>query len=247
MTDYKELITQIEAAKMPKHIGIIMDGNGRWARRHNTTRLNGHKQGANAVREVVEASVEIGLSYLTIYAFSTENWRRPQVEVHGLLRLIMDTLLKEIDELSKNNIVVRFIGSRKGLEDKYYGKITSTCEKSWGNTGLNLNVAMNYGGRQEIIEMIERLTTDIESGDLDIKNLSEKIIGKYLYTADMPDPDLLIRTSGELRLSNFLVWQSAYSELWFTETLWPDFNRVEFIKAILDYQKRKRRFGASEE
>ncbi|MBW6515333.1 MAG: isoprenyl transferase [Candidatus Cloacimonetes bacterium] len=246
MEKYKELLALVNQDKLPEHIGIIMDGNGRWARRHNTTRLNGHKHGANAVREVVESSVEIGLHYLTIYAFSTENWRRPKTEVHGLLKLIMDTLLKEIDELAKNNIVVRFIGSKKGLDEKYYHKITRTCKKSWDNTGLNLNVAMNYGGRQELVEMAQKMLKDHQKGLLKEEEIDDKLLRKYLYTGDMPDPDLLIRTSGELRLSNFLIWQSAYAELWFTETLWPDFNRVEFIKAILDYQKRKRRFGASE-
>lgn len=245
MKDYKELMAQVNRDTIPEHIGIIMDGNGRWARRNNTTRLNGHRQGANAVRQVVEASVEIGLRYLTIYAFSTENWRRSKREVHGLLRLIMDTLLKEIDELAKNNIIVRFIGSSKGLEPSYYDKIRETCSKSWQNTGLNLNVAMNYGGRQEIIEMIEKLLADNKKGALKGKEINEDLIRQYLYTGSMPDPDLLIRTSGELRLSNFLIWQSAYSELWFTETLWPDFNKAEFIEAILDYQKRQRRFGAA--
>ncbi len=247
MTEYKDLIARLDQQRMPEHIGIIMDGNGRWARRHKTSRLNGHRQGAKAVREVVEASVEIGLPYLTIYAFSTENWRRSKNEVHGLLKLIMDTLLKEIDELSKNNIVVKFIGSRKGLDEKYYRKIKETCSKSWKNTGLNLNVAMNYGGRQEISEMIEKLLIEAQKGKVEAGSIDEKTISRYLYTENMPDPDLLIRTSGEFRLSNFLIWQSAYSELWFTETLWPDFNRMEFIRAILDYQKRQRRFGAVEE
>jgi undecaprenyl diphosphate synthase len=247
MADYKSLIEQLDKKKMPAHIGIIMDGNGRWAKRNNTTRLNGHRKGANAVREVVEASVEIGLPYLTIYAFSTENWRRPQTEVHGLLRLIMDTLLKEIDELSQNNIVVRFIGSKKGLDSKYYEKIASTCRKSWDNTGLHLNVAMNYGGRQELIEAMEKILTDLRNGTLLPEEIKEETISKYLYTDNIPDPDLMIRTSGELRLSNFMIWQSAYAELWFTETLWPDFTRTEFIQAILNYQKRKRRFGAAEE
>jgi undecaprenyl diphosphate synthase len=245
MDTYKDLLTKIEKLRLPQHIGVIMDGNGRWAKRNNTTRLNGHKRGANAVREIVEASVELGLNFLTIYAFSTENWRRPKTEVHGLLRLIMDTLIKEIDELSSNNILVRFIGSKKGLEPRYYEKISKTCAKSWNNTGLNLNVAMNYGGRQEIVEMIEKLLNDVQKGVIKSEDIEQDLIRKYLYTGDMPDPDLLIRTSGELRLSNFLIWQSAYAELWFTETLWPDFTRVEFLKAILDYQKRKRRFGAS--
>src|SRR5690554_5291982 len=245
MDKYRDLLAEIDKERLPRHIGVIMDGNGRWAKRNNTTRLNGHKRGANAVREIVEASVEIGLNYLTIYAFSTENWRRPKTEVHGLLRLIMDTLIKEIDELSSNNTLVRFIGSNKGLDPKYYEKISKTCEKSWNNTGLNLNVAMNYGGRQEIVEAFGKLYKDLQNGIVKSGKIEQDLIRKYLYTGDMPDPDLLIRTSGELRLSNLLIWQSAYAELWFTEPLWPDFNREEFVQAILNYQKRKRRFGAS--
>lgn len=242
--DYKDMILQLERDKLPRHIGIIMDGNGRWARKNKTTRLKGHKTGSRAVREVVEASVEIGVEYLTIYAFSTENWRRSKTEVHGLLKLIMNTLMEEIDELAKNNIVVRFIGSKQGLDEDYYHKIDQNCQKSWSNSGLNLNVAMNYGGRHEIVEACKRMMEDQEKGVLSSAEISRDTIEKYLYTAGMPDPDLIIRTSGEKRLSNFLVWQSAYCELWFTDTLWPDFNRNEYVQAILDYQKRQRRFGA---
>jgi len=242
--NYKEMITYVDKAKLPKHIGVIMDGNGRWARKHNTTRLNGHKQGARAVREVVEASVEIGVEYLTVYAFSTENWRRSKQEVHGLLKLIMNTLMKEIDELAQNNVLVRFIGSKQGLSEDYYNKIIDTCRKSWDNTGLNLNVAMNYGGRVEIVEAIRRIVDDTATGKIALDDIDLALIPQYLTTEKIPDPDLLIRTSGEYRLSNFLIWQAAYAELWFTETLWPDFNRTEFIQAVLDYQKRQRRFGA---
>jgi undecaprenyl diphosphate synthase len=242
--DYKQMILEIEKEKLPRHIGIIMDGNGRWARKNKTTRLHGHKSGSKAVREVVEASVEIGLEYLTIYAFSTENWRRSKSEVHGLLKLIMNTLMEEIDELASNNIVVKFIGSKKGLDEDYYRKIDQNCRKSWGNTGLNLNVAMNYGGRQELVEAFSSIMADCQKGDISSADVKAELIEKYLYTSGIPDPDLIIRTSGEKRLSNFLIWQSAYCELWFTDTLWPDFSRAEFVQAIIDYQKRQRRFGA---
>ncbi len=245
MMNYKELIAKLDRNSLPNHIGVIMDGNGRWAKKNNTTRLNGHKKGAGAVREIVEASVEVGLEYLTIYAFSTENWRRSKQEVHGLLKLIMNTLMQEIDELTKNNIVVKFIGSPKGLSQSYYDQIVENCRKSWNNTGLNLNVAMNYGGRQEIVEAVQKLVSDYSINKFQAEDIDRSLIQKYLYTDNIPDPDLLIRTSGELRLSNFLIWQSAYSELWFTETLWPDFNRQEFVQAILDYQMRQRRFGAA--
>ncbi len=241
---YKDLLAKVDKDKLPQHIGIIMDGNGRWAKRNNTSRLNGHKHGSNAVREVIESSAEIGLNHLTLYAFSTENWRRSKTEVHGLLKLIISTLNKEIDELVKNNIIVRFIGSKKGLTEKYYQEVVDNCKKSWSNTGLHLNIAMNYGGRQEIVDAVEQISEDILSGKINQKDISQDLITRYLYTHDIPEPDLLIRTSGEYRLSNFLIWQSAYSELWFTETLWPDFKKTEFLQAVLDYQKRQRRFGA---
>ena len=241
---YKELIKNIDFNRMPKHIAIIMDGNGRWAKQHNQKRVFGHKKGVETVRQIVEASGEIGLDYLTIYAFSTENWRRSKDEVNYLLKLILDSLLKEIDELIKNNVVIRFIGTEEKLPGNYNQKVYETCKKSWNNTGLNLNVAMNYGGRREIIEAIKKIGAEIKSGQLDVDEISEKMFSNYLYTANMPDPDLLIRTSGELGLSDYLVWQTAYSEFWFTDKLWPDFSKEDYINAILDYQARNRRFGA---
>ena len=242
--DYKNFIEQIEKNTLPKHIAIIMDGNGRWAKRHKTKRLNGHKEGVKSVRDIVEISVEIGLEYLTIYAFSTENWRRSKTEVNYLLKLIMDSLVNEIEELTKNNVVIRFIGSKEHLSKSYNKKVIETCKKSWSNDGLHLNVAMNYGGRQEIIDAANDIISDIKTGKIKDLKIDEELINNYLYTAGMPDPDLLIRTSGERRLSNFLVWQSVYSELYITKTLWPDFKRIEFLEAIIDYQKRSRRFGA---
>ncbi len=240
--NYKDLIKKLYKSKMPRHIAIIMDGNGRWAKKHKTKRINGHKEGVKAVRRIVETAVEAGVEYLTIYAFSTENWGRSKTEVSYLLKLIMDSLVKEINELIKNNVNIRFIGSREKLEESYNKRVMETCKKSWENTGLHLNVAMNYGGRKELLDAFTAILADIHSGKLDAE-ITEKIVNNYLYTTGMPEVDLVIRTSGEERLSNFLIWQSAYAEFWFTQTLWPDFNREEFIQAMLDFQQRKRRFG----
>ncbi len=240
--NYKEMIAKLDKSKMPRHIAIIMDGNGRWAKKHKTKRINGHKEGVKAVRRIVETAVEAGAEYLTIYAFSTENWRRSKTEVSYLLKLIMDSLVKEIDELIKNNVNIRFIGSKEKLDESYNKRVMETCKKSWKNTGLHLNVAMNYGGRKELLDAFNSILADVCLGKLDTE-ITEKIVSDYLYTAGMPEVDLVIRTSGEERLSNFLIWQSAYAEFWFTQTLWPDFSREEFIQAMLDFQQRKRRFG----
>ncbi|MCL2063240.1 MAG: isoprenyl transferase [Candidatus Cloacimonetes bacterium] len=243
MTRFEKLKSQIDPKKLPNHIAVIMDGNGRWAKKKGAGRLYGHKNGVESVRAIVEASVEIGLKYLTIYAFSTENWSRPEDEVKGLLKLILDSLVNEIDQMSKNNIVVRFIGSNDNLSLEYQKKIQDECKKSWNNTGLNFNIAMNYGGRLELIDAIKEMMPEIISGDINKDNLDEKIFEKYLYTSDIPDPDFMVRTSGEKRLSNFLIWQSAYTELYFTDILWPDFKKEAFLEAILDFQNRNRRFG----
>ena len=239
---YKDLINHIDKKKMPKHIGIIMDGNGRWAKAQNKSRIKGHYEGVNTVREIVEISGEIGLEFLTIYAFSTENWNRPKLEVRALFKLLMDSLLKEVDNLHKNNVNLHFIGTTEHLEKGFLKKINDISKKTWSNTGLYFNIALNYGGRKEIIEGINNLINDKISGRFETE-VTEEIFSDYLYTANQPDPDLIIRTSGEQRLSNFLVWQSAYSEFWFTKTFWPDFGKTDFIDAIIDYQKRKRRFG----
>jgi len=242
-TDFDSLKKQIVPDKLPKHVAVIMDGNGRWAKKQGAGRLYGHKNGVESVRAIVEASVEIGLKYLTIYAFSTENWSRPEDEVKGLLKLILDSLVNEIDQMSQNNIVVRFLGTNKNLAPEYQEKIHQECKKSWNNTGLNFNIAMNYGGRLEILEAVKKIMPLIKSGEITEDNLCDKDIEQYLYTAGMPDPDLMIRTSGEMRLSNYLIWQSAYTELYFTDILWPDFKKEAFLNAILDFQKRNRRFG----
>ena len=243
MTKINKIKSEIDPGKLPNHVAVIMDGNGRWAKQKGAGRLYGHKNGVESVRAIVETSVEIGLKYLTIYAFSTENWSRPDEEVKGLLKLILDSLVDEIDQMSKNNIVVRFIGSEHNLSMDYKTKILKECQKSWNNTGLNFNIAMNYGGRWELLDAIKAMMPEIISGKINAENIDENIFEKYLYTAGMPDPDFMIRTSGEKRLSNYLIWQSAYTELYFTDILWPDFKKEAFLEAILDFQNRNRRFG----
>ncbi|MEA1972083.1 MAG: isoprenyl transferase [Candidatus Cloacimonadota bacterium] len=240
--DYKKMIENIDKDKMPKHIGVIMDGNGRWAKAKKKSRIKGHYEGVNTVRKIVEVAGEIGLEYMTIYAFSTENWNRPKLEVKALFKLLMDSLLKEVDNLHKNNVNMHFIGTAEHLEKGFLQKVNKISKKTWNNTGLYFNIALNYGGRKEIIEGINRLIEDKISQKIN-EEITEEDFSKYLYTANQPDPDLIIRTSGEQRLSNFLVWQSAYSEFWFTKIYWPDFDKANFLEAILDYQKRKRRFG----
>jgi len=243
MQNFNTLKAQLKSDRLPAHIAVIMDGNGRWAKRKGATRLFGHKNGVESVRAIVEASVEIGLKNLTIYAFSTENWSRPEDEVNGLLKLILDSLIDEIEQMSKNNIVVRFIGSNQNLSPQYQQKILQECKKSWQNTGLHFFIAMNYGGRFEIIEGVKKIVDNCAKGVINASDINEKMFEQYLYTGGVPDPDLLIRTSGEKRLSNFLVWQSAYTELYFTDVLWPDFTKECFLEAIIDFQKRDRRYG----
>lgn len=234
---YKELLKDLDKTRLPRHIGIIMDGNGRWAKKRLSPRIIGHREGAKAIRQVVELGVELGLELLTFYAFSTENWNRPADEVQGLLKLLREHLLKEIPELNQQNIFVDFIGSAQGLEADYLKEIHALAAQTHQNTGMKVNIAFNYGGRLEIIEAIKKLSLP------QIAELNPQNFGEYLYTAGQPDPDLIIRTSGEYRLSNFLTWQSAYSEIYITKVLWPDFNKVEFCKALIDFQNRTRRFG----
>ncbi|MCB5263122.1 MAG: di-trans,poly-cis-decaprenylcistransferase [Candidatus Cloacimonetes bacterium] len=235
--DYKKLLPSLDMSRLPRHVGIIMDGNGRWAKQHSRPRLYGHREGAKSIRQVVELGVELGLKYLTFYAFSTENWNRPEDEVKGLLKLLKEKLIKEIPELNEQNIYVQFIGSEINLEAEYLAEIRAVAAKTHQNTGMVVNIAFNYGGRLEIIEAIKKLKPE------DVNSLGPDNFGQYLWTKGQPDPDLIIRSSGEKRLSNFLLWQSAYSEIYITETLWPDFGKVEMIKALQDYQSRNRRYG----
>jgi undecaprenyl diphosphate synthase len=238
----QDKLSELDLQNLPNHVAVIMDGNGRWAKKHHKKRIFGHQEGVKAIRKIVEISGQIGLQYLTLYAFSTENWGRSKTEVSYLLKLIMDSLLREIDELIRSNVNIRFIGSERKLNDNYQKQVYETCRRSWENDGLHLNIAMNYGGRQELLEAFGKIYDKIKSGTIS-SPIDEKMIEQHLYTAGMPQVDLIIRTSGEERLSNFLLWQSAYAELWFTRTLWPDFDKTDFLQALIDYQSRKRRFG----
>jgi undecaprenyl diphosphate synthase len=243
---YKDLLPNIDPARLPLHIGIIMDGNGRWAAKRHQPRIYGHRAGRKAVRQVVELAVELNLQYLTFYAFSTENWNRPEDEVKSLLKMLKEQLLKEIPELNEKNIFVQFIGSEEHLDPQYLSDIRKVAAMTQQNTGLKVNIAFNYGGRTEIIEGIKKLCFSAENDPTLLDKLDAVNFAQYLYTAGQPDPDLIIRTSGESRLSNFLLWQSAYSEIYITNTLWPDFDKIEMIKALQDFQGRKRRFGGLE-
>jgi undecaprenyl diphosphate synthase len=219
-----------------------MDGNGRWARERNLPRLAGHRAGAKAVKRTVEIAAEIGIEYLTLYTFSVENWQRPEVEVKGLLELIEHQLREEIDELHKNNVRLRVVGRLGEMPLSLQKAFQEAIKLTESNTGLNLNVALNYGGRTEIIDAINQLIKRVLEGK-ERTSIDTATFAKYLYTKDMPDPELLIRTSGELRVSNFLLWQIAYTEIWVTPVLWPEFSREDFLQAIYDFQNRERRFG----
>ncbi len=243
MKQYQKLMQELDKARLPRHVGIIMDGNGRWAKKRGRPRLYGHNAGAKSIREVVELGVELGLEYLTFYAFSTENWSRPEDEVRGLLKMLRERLIKEIPELNKQNIYVQFIGGEENLTPDYMDEIKRVAALTHTNTGMVVNIAFNYGGRYEIIEGIKKLYSQAKDKPELVQELSPESFGDYLYTSGQPDPDLIIRTSGEMRLSNFLLWQSAYSEIYITPVLWPDFDKSEMVKALIDFQKRGRRFG----
>ena len=239
----EELKSQVElAGNLPCHIAIIMDGNGRWARSRKLPRIAGHKEGVNSVREITRACGEMGIGYLTLYTFSQENWRRPRMEVSALMNLLVETIRREIDELMENNVRLHVIGRMEELPEKPRVEMEQGIRRTAENNGLNLVLALNYGGRIEILDAVTRLCQEQENG-LDFSELTEQIFEKYLYTKGMPDPDMVIRTSGESRVSNFLLWQMAYSEIIITSTLWPAFRRKELYEAILDFQSRERRFG----
>ncbi len=244
--NYHKLLPQLDQNRLPAHVGIIMDGNGRWAAKKRRSRMYGHRAGAKAVRQVVELGVELKLGYITFYAFSTENWSRPDEEVQGLLKLLKEFLVKEIPELHKQNIYVNIIGSDERLDPAYLDEIRGIAAITRHNTGLTVNMAFNYGGRTEIVEGIKNLFQQNANNPDAIRNLTPETFNRYLYTAGQPDPDLIIRTSGESRISNFLLWQGAYSEIYITDTLWPDFDKAAFIEALIDFQGRKRRFGGVE-
>ena len=239
----EELKSQVElAGNLPCHIAIIMDGNGRWARSRKLPRIAGHKEGINSVREITRACGEMGIGYLTLYTFSQENWRRPRMEVSALMNLLVETIRREIDELMENNVRLHIIGRMEELPEKPRVEMEQGIRRTAENNGLNLVLALNYGGRIEILDAVTRFCQEQQDG-LDLSELTEQIFEKYLYTKGMPDPDMVIRTSGESRVSNFLLWQMAYSEIIITSTLWPAFRRKELYEAILDFQSRERRFG----
>ncbi|MCR9099041.1 MAG: isoprenyl transferase [bacterium] len=245
--EQQALKSQIDLGKLPRHIAVIMDGNGRWAKQHGKPRVFGHKNGVTAVREVTEAAAELGVEYVTLYAFSTENWKRPKLEVGALMRLLVETLSKEIETLNKNDIRLKAIGDLSKLPDITHKALLDGIAKTQHNKRMTLVLALNYSGRWEITEAAKRLSEQIKSGELALEDINQDTLGGHLSTKGMPDPELLIRTSGETRISNFLLWQIAYAELYFTPTYWPDFRRAHFYQAIIDYQRRERRFGKTSE
>ena len=237
------LLESIDKNRLPEHIAIIMDGNGRWAKQKGAMRIFGHKSAITSVRETTESCAELGIKYLTLYAFSTENWRRPKEEVNALMELLVYTIRSEVKELNKNNIKLLTIGNTSSLPPACQRELHEAIEITKNNTRLSLVLALSYSGRWEIAEAARKMALDVEAGKLKAEEVSEQKFNSYLTTAAFPDPELLIRTSGELRISNFLLWQIAYTELYITDTLWPDFRKKDLYQAIIDYQKRERRFG----
>ncbi|UCE21590.1 MAG: isoprenyl transferase [Candidatus Aminicenantes bacterium] len=239
-SEEESLVKQLDLSHLPRHVAIIMDGNGRWAKKKNLPRVEGHRAGAKSVREVVETSARLGIKFLTLYAFSKENWKRPEREVKTLWRLLEDYLRKEDKVLVKNQFRLIIIGQREAIPSSVRKELERVEELTKDFNRLTIILALNYGGRDEIVDAVKRVVRDKEC---DIETLDEKKFSHYLYTNNIPDPDLLIRTSGELRISNFLLWQIAYSEIWITPVFWPDFRKKQLLQALVDYQKRERRFG----
>lgn len=233
----------IDSNRLPKHIAIIMDGNGRWASKRALPRVFGHKAGMEALREVVKACSDIGIKILTVYAFSTENWNRPSEEVSYLMNLLIEYMRKEINVLNKNNVKIKILGDISGLPKVTREEVEKAASLTENNEGIQFNIAINYGGRAEIISACKEIAEEFKEGKISMEEITEDLISDYLFTKGDIDPDLIIRTSGEMRLSNFLLWQSAYSELVFIDEMWPDFNKNHLEKAILEYQSRDRRFG----
>ncbi|EQB88166.1 undecaprenyl diphosphate synthase [Clostridium punense] len=233
----------IDKTNIPAHIAVIMDGNGRWAKERNLPRTMGHRAGMDTIRKIVKESSKLGVRYLTLYAFSTENWKRPEDEVTALMKLVVEFIGKEINELHKNEVVFNVIGDISKLPQVCQESIFSAKEKTKNNKGLTLNIALNYGGRDEIVSGVKKIAQEILDNNIKVEDIDEQLISNHLYTSGMPDPDIVIRPSGELRLSNYLLWQSAYSEFWFSNINWPDFTERDLHKAISDYQNRNRRFG----
>ncbi|CAM4095478.1 isoprenyl transferase [Zobellia nedashkovskayae] len=243
MVDLEEL----DKNKMPRHLAIIMDGNGRWAKQKGKLRVFGHENGVKTVRETVENCVKIKLEYLTLYTFSTENWKRPKIEIDTLMRLLVSSLKKELKTFSENNIRLNAIGDLESLPKKANKELKEVMEKTRGNTGMTLTLALSYGAREELKNAVKQISAKVKNNIISIENIDETIINSHLYTHDLPDVDLLIRTSGEHRISNFLLWQIAYAELYFVEVFWPDFSSQHLAEAIKSYQNRERRFGKTSE
>jgi undecaprenyl diphosphate synthase len=245
-SEEQSLLRAIDFERLPRHVAIIMDGNGRWANLRHKGRVEGHRAGIASVRDVVETSARLGLQVLTLYAFSVENWKRPKAEVSTLMELLKRYLRLELETLLKNNIRFQVIGRMAELPRDVQDELVRGMERTKERSGLLFNIALNYGGRAEITDAVRRLVADAQRTGRDPSEIDERTLSSYLYTAGQPDPDLLIRTSGELRISNFLLWQIAYAEIWVTDVLWPDFRRKHLLQAIADYQKRERRYGGIE-
>ncbi|MBQ7996384.1 MAG: isoprenyl transferase [Paludibacteraceae bacterium] len=242
--DYR---AQIDNERLPRHIAIIMDGNGRWAKKQGLARMFGHKQGVETVHNITVAATELGIGYLTLYTFSTENWNRPKEEVDALMNLLVDTIVKETPTLMENNVRLQTIGDIDRLPEITKQKFLGCINQTSRNTGLTMVIALSYSARWEITHAMQEAVKQAQAGALRAEDVNEQFVSSLMTTREMPDPDLLIRTSGEYRISNFLLWQLAYSELYFTDCLWPEFSKEEFYKAIIDYQKRERRFGKTSE
>ena len=246
-SDLPQTAAHLDHHRLPRHVAIIMDGNGRWAKRRELRRIRGHMAGVESVRAVVRLSRRLGIEYLTLFTFSEENWQRPTLEVRALMSLLLRYLRQELEEMRQNQIVLRAIGDLQRLPENLRRELTRTEEATRKGARMSLILALSYGGRSEIVRAARSLAEDLAAGQLRPEDITPESFASRLYTADIPNPDLLIRTSGEYRLSNFLLWQTAYTELYFTDTLWPDFREDEFIKALLDYQQRDRRFGLTQE
>lgn len=240
-------LEKINTSKLPQHLAIIMDGNGRWAKQKGMLRAFGHENGTKSVRETVEASAELGIKNLTLYAFSTENWNRPQIEVDTLMRLLVSSLKKEIKTLTNNNIKLNAIGNLNLLPKKVFKELQEVIDITKTNTRMTLTLALSYGSREEMVNAVKKISNKVKNNIISAENIDESIINEHLYTQNLPDVDLLIRTSGEQRISNFLLWQIAYAELYFTPVLWPDFKKQHLYDAIIEYQNRERRFGKTSE
>lgn len=238
-----ELVSKIDIEKLPKHLAVIMDGNGRWAKRKGMARVFGHRNGVKAVRETTEAAAELGIEYLTLYAFSTENWKRPALEVNALMGLLVDTLSKEIETLNENNIKLEAIGDLTKLPRKSYEALLKGIEDTKTNSRMTLILALNYSARWEIVEATKHIGKAIKDNKIQIEDIDDSLFENHLTTRNYPDPELMIRTSGEHRISNYLLWQLAYTELYFTDVLWPDFRKKDLYEALIDFQNRERRFG----